>query len=175
MTAVDPRLRPVADPAGVGEDVAAPGDLVDLGSIERLVRDFYRDVAMDDLLGPIFAAAGVDWPAHIDKLTDFWAWQLLGQPGYQRNPLRAHEPVHQRLPFTGAHFTRWLDLFTAAVDDHATGPVADTAKQRAAKMASALQRLLTGRDGSAHEPVRPYLVARRAPSDAGATEAAAAG
>jgi hemoglobin len=39
--------------------------------IERLVRAFYRDAAMDELLGPIFEGAVVDWPEHIDKLTDF--------------------------------------------------------------------------------------------------------
>jgi hypothetical protein len=70
--------------------------------VQRFVVAFYRDVAMDDLLGPIFAAAHVDWSAHIPKLVDFWAWQLLGQPGYERNPLRAHEPVHTRTPFTKA-------------------------------------------------------------------------
>jgi hemoglobin len=157
MTALDPAPRPAAD----------RDDLADRASIERLVRAFYRDVATDDLLGPVFAAAGVDWPTHIDKLTDFWAWQLLGQPGYAGNPLRAHEPVHRQMPFTDAHFTRWLDLFNAAVDDHAAGPLADAAKQRAAKMAGALRRLLAGRHARADEPVRPYLVARHAPAHAG--------
>lgn len=165
MTAFDPMPGPA--PA---TDLASRHDLADRASIERLVRAFYRDVAMDDLLGPVFAAAGVDWPAHIDKLTDFWAWQLLGEPGYQGNPLLAHESVHRRLPFTDAHFARWLDLFAAAVDDHATGRIADAAKQRAAKMASALQRLLAGRHGRADDPVRPHLVPRRAAIRAGASD-----
>ncbi len=38
----------------------------------------------------------MDWPSHIETLTDFWAWQLLGERGYETNPLRAHEPVHAR-------------------------------------------------------------------------------
>ena len=53
----------------------------------------------DDMLGPVFEAADVDWTVHIAKLIDFWAWQLLGDPGYEGNPLRAHEPVHARTPF----------------------------------------------------------------------------
>ena len=54
-------------------------DLRSRDDVARLVRSFYRDAAMDDRLGPIFSAARVDWPAHIDRLTDFWCWQLLGE------------------------------------------------------------------------------------------------
>ena len=123
--------------------------------VERLVRSFYRDAAMDDRLGPIFAAARVDWPSHIDRLTDFWCWQLLGESSYTGNPLRAHLPVHGRTPFIEAHFERWLDLFTATVDHHFRGPTADVAKGRATKMATALRRLLAGRHGHAATPVQP--------------------
>ena len=28
---------------------------------------------MDDVLGPVFAAARVDWPSHIARLTNFWS------------------------------------------------------------------------------------------------------
>lgn len=119
-------------------------DLRTRDDIRRLVVAFYRDVAMDDLLGPIFAAAVADWNAHHDRLTDFWAWQLLGQPGYGRNPLRAHEPVHAVTPFRPEHYDRWLQLFEAAVDEMFAGPTADLAKRRARKMAAALARLLDG-------------------------------
>ena len=122
-------------------------DLRNRDDVERLVRSFYRDAAMDDRLGPVFAAAGVDWPSHIDRLTDFWSWQLLGERGYTGNPLRVHQPVHVATPFTDAHFERWLELFTATVDDHFRGPTADVAKSRATKMATALRRLLADRSG----------------------------
>ena len=115
---------------------------------------------MDDLLGPIFSAAQVDWPTHIATLTDFWAWQLLGQRGYDGNPLRAHEPIHRRCPFADAHFARWLDLFTTTVDIHFVGPHAEAAKQRAAKMAHALERLLADQHGDPRAPVHPYVVRR---------------
>jgi hemoglobin len=129
-------------------------------AIDALVRSFYRDVATDDLLGPVFEAAGVDWPAHIDKLRAFWAWQLLGEPGYEGNPLRAHEPVHAREPFQPEHYERWLTMFTEAIDDHLTGPLADVAKGRAAKMAHALERLLAGHHGPGSAPTEPLLVRR---------------
>ena len=92
---------------------------------------------MDELLGPIFEAAHVDWPSHIDTLTAFWAWQLLGEQGYEGNPLRAHEPVHEVTPFADEHFERWLELFTGTIDEHFVGPSAEAAKVRARGMASA--------------------------------------
>jgi hemoglobin len=141
---------------------AQSNDIGDRGDIESLVRAFYRDAATDDLLGPVFEAAHVDWPAHVAALTDFWAWQLFGERGYDGNPLRAHEPVHAVCPFTDAHFDRWLDLFTATVDAHFAGPAADAAKQRAAKMARALARLLEGEHGPAHDPTVPFRPTRAA-------------
>ena len=143
--------------------MAAAADIAGRDDVELLVRAFYRDAATDDLLGPIFEAAAVDWPAHIDKLTDFWAWQLLGAPGYDGNPLRAHEPIHAQVPFRAAHFARWLELFTATVDAYFAGPVAEIAKQRATKMAHALQRILSGVHSPGDHPTTPYLTTRRRP------------
>jgi hemoglobin len=115
--------------------------------VERFVVEFYRDVAMDDLLGPIFAAAQVDWSVHIPRLVDFWSWQLLGHRVYGRNPLLAHEPVHARTPFRAEHYERWLDLFDTTIDGHFAGPTAELAKGRARKMAAAMRRLLAGDPG----------------------------
>lgn len=137
-------------------ELANRGDLTDRSDIEFLVRSFYRYAAMDELLGPVFSAARVDWPSHIETLTCFWAWQLLGQRGYEGNPLRAHEPVHARTPFADAHYERWLELFVGTIDEQFAGSTAETAKERATKMASALRRLLAGEHGapsSAYEPL----------------------
>ena len=128
--------------------------LPDLDSRDRItqfVRDFYRQVAMDDLLGPVFARAHVDWAAHIPKLVDFWAWQLLGEPRYERNPLRGARAGASRDPFGPELYERWLELFDATVDDGFRGPVADLAKDRARRMAHALQRLLGGVSAPGYE------------------------
>jgi hemoglobin len=129
--------------------------------IEQLVRDFYRQVAMDDLLGPVFARAGVDWSVHLPKLVDFWAWQLLGEQRYDRNPLRAHERVHAHDPFRPELYERWLELFDTTVDDAFTGPLADLAKHRARRMAHALRRLLDRTSAPGGEPVAPVSPALR--------------
>ena len=136
-------------------------DLQTRDDIELLVREFYRDAAVDDLLGPIFDAAQIDWPAHIERITDFWAWQLLGQKGYGRNPLKAHQPVHDRTPFAASHYGRWVELFVNTVDEHFVGPVAETAKGRAVKMANALARLMDGHSGAGSVPTEVAVMHTR--------------
>ncbi len=137
------------------DDLANRGELATRADVELLVRSFYRYAAMDELLGPIFSAAHVNWGAHVATLTDFWAWQLLGERAYTGHPLRAHEPVHARTPFADAHYERWLDLFVSTVDENFVGDTAELAKHRATKMATALRKLLNGEFGAASEPVEP--------------------
>ena len=108
---------------------------------------------MDDVLGPVFTAARVDWPEHIEIVTDFWMDQLFGGPVRRRNPLRSHEAVHRRTPLREEHFDRWLGLFTETVDELFEGPTAELAKTRALKMARALRRLLDGVSASGAEPI----------------------
>lgn len=136
--------------------VSPAGDLATREDLEVLVRDFYRRVAMDDVLGPVFEGAGVDWSVHLPKLVDFWEWQLLGGRSYRGNPLRAHAPVHRMQPFTDAHYERWLELFDDTVDLGFAGPTAELAKQRARRMANALQRLLDGRSAAGDEPITVF-------------------
>ena len=129
------------------------GDIVDRDDVERLVRNFYRDAAMDDVLGPVFEAARVNWNAHIATLIEFWAWQLLGDPGYDGQPLRAHEPVHARTPLSHVHYERWLALFCDTIDASFLGPRAEIAKGRGRKMAAAMERLLSGVSASGTAPI----------------------
>jgi hemoglobin len=137
------------------DDDADRDDIVDRQDIELMVRNFYRDAAMDDLLGPVFAAAHVKWNAHIATLVDFWAWQLLGEPGYEGQPLRAHEPVHARTPFAPAHYERWIELFCDTIDMSFQGPRAEIAKGRGRKMVAAMERLMAGVSAGGSVPIEP--------------------
>jgi hemoglobin len=140
----------VAHAAG---DITTHRDISTRDDVLELVRAFYREAAVDDLLAPVFHAAHVDWAEHIPRVTDFWSWQLLGEPGYRRHTLAAHEPSHALVPFTDAHYERWLAIWTSTVDDEFTGPVADVAKQRASRIARAMQRYLSGQPAMGDDEV----------------------
>lgn len=111
-----------------------------------MVRRFYADLAMDDLLGPMFDdVARVDWSEHLPKLAAFWCRALLGLPGYSGNPFRAHALVHDQRAFTPAHFERWLSLFHDTLELGWIGPNVDRALQLAENVARVHGEQLIGR------------------------------
>jgi len=120
----------------------------DIADVERLVRRFYQAVIPDPVLGPIFDAFGVDWSVHIPKLVDFWAGRLLGLPGYQGNPVGAHQPVLDRCPFGDAELDHWVELWEETVDELFVGEVATLAKQRAHMAREAIAWLVRRQDRS---------------------------
>lgn len=110
-----------------------------------MVRRFYADVAMDDVLGPLFNdVARVDWSEHLVKLTDFWCRALLDIEGYVGNPFRAHADVHERSSFTSAHFQRWLDLFHETLRLGWVGPNVERASKLVHDVARVHHRQLNG-------------------------------
>lgn len=110
-----------------------------------MVRRFYQDVAQDPLLGPIFIeVAQVDWNEHLPKLAAFWNRVLLGIPGFAGNPMRAHVETHEQVPFTPAHFDRWLTLFHDTVGGGWRGPMAEQAMALARNVAQVHSQQLTG-------------------------------
>lgn len=129
-------------------DTPRPRPTRDLDSpdeIAEMVRRFYADVAQDDLLGPVFNdVARVDWSEHLPKLAAFWSRALLGLPGYQGNPFRAHAEIHGRRPFTAAHFERWLSLFHETVELGWVGPCATRARDLADNVARVHSHQLLG-------------------------------
>jgi hemoglobin len=136
-------------------------DLTTEADIEALVRSFYRAAAVDTVLGPVFDAAEVDWADHIPKVTAFWSWQLLGGRRYEGRPLRAHSRVNELVPFTEAHYERWLELFCETLHETWSGPTVELAEQRARRMASSMRRVLVGADDPdpswAEEGVEPAV------------------
>jgi hemoglobin len=133
-------------------DSERPAPTVDLDTpdeVAEMVRRFYADVAQDDLLGPMFnEVARVDWSEHLPKLTAFWCRALLGHPGYQGNPFRAHALVHAKEPFTPAHFRRWLTLFHETLELGWTGPNAQRAGDLADNVARVHSHQLLGHEVS---------------------------
>jgi hemoglobin len=121
----------------------ASRDLTTRSEIHDLVVHFYREVAFDDLLGPVFGEiAEVDWAVHIPRLIDYWSQVLLGHAGYDGAILAAHRCVHELEPLRAELFDRWYSLFATSVDERWVGPNAERAKAHAAKTAAILARRL---------------------------------
>ena len=100
--------------------------------ISLLVHRFYDKVREDALLAPIInERIGSHWPAHLQKMVYFWQTVLLDEQKYFGSPF----PPHARLPIAHAHFERWMQLFTATIDELFDGEKAAEAKWRAGKMA----------------------------------------
>lgn len=131
-------------------DVAvATADLDTRTAIHDLVVRFYREIALDDLLGPVFGeVAEVDWARHIPKLIDYWCRVLLGEAGYDGLFVASHRRVHELQPFSEELYDRWMELFASAVDAGWAGPRAEQAKAHAGHMASMLGRQLPTSDSS---------------------------
>lgn len=125
---------------------AAPRrDIADREDIAGLVTAFYRRAFADDILGTIFVdVAQMDLSAHLPVMCDFWETVLLRAGLYHRNALRPHVELNTKVELTAAHFARWLDLWTATVDERHTGARAELAKVQAARIAGSLTRRLRG-------------------------------
>ena len=133
----DHRDRPAT--ACVGRDLATRSDVHDL------VTRFYREIVFDELLEPIFGeVAEVDWAEHIPKLIDYWCWILFGTDGYPGSVTRSHRRLHALRPIEPAHCDRWMKLWVATVDAGWSGPVADHAKDHAAKLMAGMAKHVFG-------------------------------
>ncbi|MGX5818114.1 group III truncated hemoglobin [Chitinophaga lutea] len=121
-------------------------DIENRTDIELLVNTFYAKVQQDDLLGPVFAdrIAPDAWGPHLETMYRFWGTQLLGTMDYAGRPF----PKHRPLPINDTHFTRWVQLFHATVDELFAGPRASTAKVKAFSIAEVfMNKLLFERGG----------------------------
>lgn len=114
-------------------------DITTEDHIKILVDSFYAKVNADALLSPIFNdVAQVDWHVHLPLLYQFWSTLLFRTNTYQGRPW----PKHAFLPVNAEHFSRWVSLFKATVDEHFSGAKADEAKNFAASIANTFQNRL---------------------------------
>lgn len=119
-------------------------DLDHQAAVEKLVHLFYERVGEDDILGPIFNdVARVDWDAHLPRMVSFWQSVLLTTGSYHGDPMRTHQALAQRTPLGERELSHWLALFRETVDAHFEGPLAERAKQSAARIAAAIGRKLS--------------------------------
>lgn len=73
----------------------------------RLLNHFYADVRQHQVIGPIFNEQIEDWPAHIEKIANFWSQVTGGPAGYGGGMPARHIPLGLR----EEHFQAWLGLW----------------------------------------------------------------
>ena len=108
--------------------------------IQNLVNSFYEKIRADDLLGDIFNSHIPEnaWPAHLEKLADFWETNLFGVPKYKGNLTQKHIDVDTSLNYTidSVHFGKWLQHWFDTIDELYKGEYAQKAKNAARKMST---------------------------------------
>ena len=88
-----------------------------LGGRPRLIyllRHFYADVRQHREIGPIFTAHIQDWPAHLEKIANFWSNVTGGPIAYEGPMPQKHFP----LGLEAHHFEAWLGLWSRHCQAH---------------------------------------------------------
>jgi len=113
--------------------------------IIKLINYFYEIAKQDELIGPFFTQKFVIvWELHLPVMYDFWENVLFFTGNYSGNPMKLHQDIHQKFPFTECDFDRWILLFRRSVDTLFKGKQADTIKQRAYNIAAVMKiKILT--------------------------------
>jgi hemoglobin len=115
-------------------------DIVSRSEVMELVDKFYLKVRADETIGFIFNdIAKVDWEKHLPVMYDFWESVLFYTASYTGNPMIAHRKLNNVFNLTPEHFSTWLKLFHATVDENFSGEKAELAKQRATSIATVMQ------------------------------------
>jgi truncated hemoglobin YjbI len=89
------------------------------------------DARQHAVLGPIFNLHIQDWPAHLDKIADFWALQTGGQSRYRGGFAGAH----MSLGLQAEHFQHWLGLWELNNGRHLAPREAEELNARAHELA----------------------------------------
>ena len=114
-------------------------DIGNREDIDLLMREFYTAAMVDDTIGYIFTeVAKLDLGHHLPVIGDFWETLLFQSGTYSRhgrNPLIVHGELNQKTPLLPEHFSRWLEIFRAKIDDLFEGERAEFLKFRAEMMA----------------------------------------
>jgi len=118
-------------------------DIQTRADIERFVTKFYDLLLADNKVRFIFTdVAQIDLPSHLVIISDFWEGILLNPSAYQRNAMRPHLELNQKVSLKPEHFERWLFHFETSIDSFFAGEQAHHAKNRARSIATVMQMKL---------------------------------
>lgn len=108
--------------------------------LENLLTEFYKIAPNDAEIGHHFD--GVDLQTHLPIIVDFWEKVLFGKQVYFGNPMLIHQKLHEKSPLKLEHFRRWVEIFSATIDENFVGEMAENAKLRAKMIAHSLNQNL---------------------------------
>ncbi len=134
MSPTDPARLQISPgyPVGVTEEM-----------IEAVVHGFYGRIRQDPALGPIFnrTIAPDAWPAHLQKMCDFWSSVLLMSGRFHGAPMPAHARIETKdgEGINARHFARWLQLFGETVAELCPPEAAQLFLAKARMIAQSLQ------------------------------------
>jgi hemoglobin len=118
----------------------APGFAVgiDEAMIHAVVHGFYGRIRQDPALGPIFnrVIPAEAWPAHLQKMCDFWSSVMLMSGRFHGAPMPAHARIEG---LNGPHFARWLHLFAETVAELCPPEAAELFVRRSQMIAQSFQ------------------------------------
>lgn len=117
--------------------------------IDRVVSQFYARVREHPALGPIFAIHVTDWPKHEERIGLFWRNALLLQRCYNGNPMQVHLAAGN---VKAQHFSVWLTLFDAVLDNELPQPLAQAWSALAHRIGRGLSYGLPSEGGKAQVP-----------------------
>src|SRR5215210_4552256 len=107
-------------------------DIENRKDLESLLKAFYEKVFKDELISGFFTVVvPMRLEEHLPVITDFWESVLFNTQGYRKNVMQLHIGIHRLSPIHKEHLDRWVQLFTATVDEFFEGEKATLAKQRA--------------------------------------------
>jgi hemoglobin len=119
-------------------------------ALQQLLKYFYADVRQHAEIAPIFAAHIEDWPAHLEKIADFWSGVTGGPALYSGGMPFKHAP----LGLEERHFQAWLGLWArhcrarlAPTEAEELVSIAETIGQRLRQMVA-----MYGGSGSGRPP-----------------------
>ena len=135
---------PPAEPARSARQHLAPGFAVGITDemIHQVVHGFYAKIRTDPALGPIFTRviAADAWPAHLQKMCDFWSSVMLMSGRFHGAPMPAHLRIEglEGEGLNARHFARWLHLFGETVAELCPPQAAELFVRKAQMIAQSL-------------------------------------
>ncbi len=97
-------------------------DILTREDIELVIRAFYTQVKVDDVIGYIFTEiVQLDFETHIPVICDFWESVLLNNPVYHGNVMHKHIDLDKKIKLLPEHFDRWVHLFIGITQQYFEG------------------------------------------------------